>query len=72
MILTCKATDEILVAITRRPSEVGADNGRWFRDRTTVVVSHYRKASFNRLTILPLKELIEGVVPRVKKAHGLG
>ena len=27
--------------------------------------------SFNKLTIVPLKDLIEGVIPRLKKAHGL-
>ena len=28
-------------------------------------------SSFNKLTITPLKSLNEGVIPRVKKAHGL-
>ena len=28
-------------------------------------------ASFNKLTIVPLKTLKEGVIPRVKKVHGL-
>ena len=28
-------------------------------------------ASFNKLTIVPLITLSEGVIPRVKKAHGL-
>ncbi len=28
-------------------------------------------ASFNNLTIAPLKNLDEGVIPRVKEAHGL-
>ncbi len=28
-------------------------------------------ASFNKLTIVPLNSLKEGVIPRVKKAHGL-
>lgn len=28
-------------------------------------------ASFNKLTIVPLHTLSEGVIPRVKKAHGL-
>ena len=28
-------------------------------------------SSFNKLTIVPLKTLAEGVIPRVKKVHGL-
>ncbi len=28
-------------------------------------------ASFNSLTIVPLKTLAEGVIPRVKRVHGL-
>ena len=28
-------------------------------------------ASFNKLTIVPLKSLKEGVIPRLKKVHGL-
>ena len=28
-------------------------------------------ASFNRLTIVPLKTLAEGVLPRIRKVHGL-
>lgn len=28
-------------------------------------------ASFNKLTIVPLNTLAEGVIPRVKKVHGL-
>ena len=28
-------------------------------------------ASFNELSIVPIKDLVEGVIPRLKKTHGL-
>jgi hypothetical protein len=28
-------------------------------------------SSFNKLTIVPLMTFVEGVIPRVKKVHGL-
>ena len=28
-------------------------------------------ASFNKLTIVPLKDLVDGILPRLKRVHGL-